>query len=553
MADGATRSGRAARLRAASGFGVVRWRFRGVRFALVVIDIGLCVTVLLFAAGAVEAMGRAAAREAARTPVFGGQSSLMVGGGGFGYGGISVSGREVQGVGPLPPGVRRLPADGEVVVSPALAALLDSDPQLRERLPGVRVGLISPAGLVGADELYFYRGTSGLTAASAVSGFGTGRASAASPGQLFGVGLGVVAVLAPLLVFVSCLARLGVAERDRRLATLRLLGASTGQVRVVAAAESFVGALAGLAVGILFFSLGSAHVADFGLGSVSWGVVVAVGLVVLALAVGAVLVGIKSVLVEPLGVVRGGGLARRRLGWRLAPVALGLGLLLPVVLDAVADLAVVSTLVVAGVLSLLLAIPVLLPLLVERAAGVVRGGPPSWQLAMRRLQLDSGTPSRVVGGLAVVLAGAIGAHALTRSVGLPGVTGPWVFDGAVALLAGFTLFVAGASLLVLAVHQLGERRRALAALAAAGTPWSVIGRSLLWQNLVPVVFGVLIADAAGLWLSAVALRVLATPVRVDWAFIGLLNIAAVLTVCVATITAIPVLRVTARADGLRVE
>jgi hypothetical protein len=54
----------------------------------------------------------------------------------------------------------------------------------------------------------------------------------------------------------------------------------------------------------------------------------------------------------------------------------------------------------------------------------VAGGPPSWLLAVRRLQLDSGTSARVVGGVAVVLAGAVALQTVLLSVegglGLPG-------------------------------------------------------------------------------------------------------------------------------------
>jgi hypothetical protein len=42
----------------------------------------------------------------------------------------------------------------------------------------------------------------------------------------------------------------------------------------------------------------------------------------------------------------------------------------------------------------------------------MHGGRPAFQLAVRRLQLDSGTPARVVAGLAVVLAGAIAVQSL---------------------------------------------------------------------------------------------------------------------------------------------
>jgi hypothetical protein len=59
----------------------------------------------------------------------------------------------------------------------------------------------------------------------------------------------------------------------------------------------------------------------------------------------------------------------------------------------------------------------LLPWLVERLVERLHGGSPSWQLAIRRLQLDSGTASRVVSGLVVVLAGTILIQGVITSLG----------------------------------------------------------------------------------------------------------------------------------------
>ena len=68
------------------------------------------------------------------------------------------------------------------------------------------------------------------------------------------------------------------------------------------------------------------------------------------------------------------------------------------------------------------------------------------------------------------------------------------------LLGGalFTLLLAGISMLVLALEQMRERRRPLAALAASGVPTGTIARSLLWQNTVPVVVAVAVAVLTGI-------------------------------------------------------
>jgi len=107
---------------------------------------------------------------------------------------------------------------------------------------------------------------------------------------------------------------------------------------------------------------------------------------------------------------------RRRLWWRAALVVVGVGLLLLAQRAAASSGPLWTELVVIGGSALLVGVPVLLPWLLERAVGVIRGGPTSWQLAVRRLQLDSGTPARVVGGVAVVLAGAIALQTVAVAV-----------------------------------------------------------------------------------------------------------------------------------------
>ncbi|MEU6153988.1 FtsX-like permease family protein [Actinosynnema sp. NPDC047251] len=550
------------------------------RFVLTALAIGVCVAVLLFGVAVIGAIGTSSVPGAARVPVLAERSgveplhlaeSFQV------YDGTPISGRHVREGGrptPVPPGIPAVPRPGEVFVSPALAVLLDTDAALAARFSATRVGVIEGAGLLAADELYFYRGVDRFEdgePTARVYGFGGPAGDGASPGQLILVIAAGGVLLVPLLMFVSCVGRLGGQERDRQLATLRLLGARAAQVRRIAVTESFAGAAVGAAVGVAIFYVGHSRLANLWSGArlfhiadalPPWPTFVVVPAVVVASATGAALVGMRNVLVEPLGVARRGGTSWRRLWWRLIPVGLSVVFLAPVVLDRAGDSGTTTVLASCGMVSMLAAVPVLLPWLVERVVGVLRGGPPSWQLAVRRLQVDSGTPSRVVGGIAVVLAAAIGARVLITSIeGLVAASEgarfrvQWftIFRGGIYLLSAFTLLVAGASLLVLIAHQLTERRRAVAALAASGIPWGVIGRSLLWQNVVPIGLGVLAADITGFGLAAVTLRALRAPLVLDWSFVAVVNSIAVLVIGLVTLLAIPVLRVLARADGLRSE
>src|SRR5437762_3444150 len=90
----------------------------------------------------------------------------------------------------------------------------------------------------------------------------TGPRSPAAPGvphpdrmQLI---LAVVAgvLLIPVLLFIAAASRLAAARREQRFAAMRLVGATPGQVSVVAAVEASVAAVLGVAAGfVLFFAL----------------------------------------------------------------------------------------------------------------------------------------------------------------------------------------------------------------------------------------------------------------------------------------------------------
>ncbi|WP_410643486.1 FtsX-like permease family protein [Amycolatopsis sp. lyj-346] len=337
---------------------------------------------------------------------------------------------------PVPPGLSRLPAPGELAVSPEVAAKLaapDGGP-LQARLPGRVTGQISREGVPGAGDLSAFYGVPAAQIeaegadATKVYAFGLPYTGLGLSAIMLAVILPIAAVLLlPLLIFVTTASRMGAAQRERRLAALRLIGLDARQVKRVAAAESLVGAAIGLAAGIGFFALLRTFVADilpFGLRIFpedfvpSWPLAGVIVLLVPGLAVGSALFGLRRTIVEPLGVVRQGKPMRRRMWWRWALTATG-ALFLAATLafergngDTAGALA-----LAVGSVFLLVGVAALLPWLVERLVERLHGGPPSWQLAIRRLQLDSGTASRVVSGLVVVLAGTILIQGVITSLG----------------------------------------------------------------------------------------------------------------------------------------
>ncbi|MFK0022796.1 ABC transporter permease [Streptomyces sp. NPDC090798] len=326
---------------------------------------------------------------------------------------------------PLPPGVDRFPGKGEMVVSPALKDLLDSDDAklLRERLPYKITGTIGESGLIGSHELAYYAGASGLKLTDSalvtrLAKFGKPDATPekSDPVLLLMVLVVFVVLLTPVAVFIAAAVRFGGERRDRRLAALRLVGSDRGMTRRIAAGEALAGALLGLAVGTGFFLLGRQKLGTGELLGVSvWPSYLdptpaLAALVAVAVPVAAVLVtllAMRGVVVEPLGVVRAAKQSRRRLWWRLLPTLAGLAMLYPMIGQGHKNGNFNQYLVIGGVLMLLIGITALLPWAVEAVVVRLGKGPLSWQLAVRRLQLSSGTAARMVNGIAVAVAGAI--------------------------------------------------------------------------------------------------------------------------------------------------
>ena len=328
---------------------------------------------------------------------------------------------------PLPPGVDSFPGNGEMVVSPALKDLLASDGAklLRERLPYKVTGTIGESGLIGSHELAYYAGASGLkltefSPVHRLTGYGRPDADVApektDPVLLLMILVVFVVLLTPVAVFIAAAVRFGGERRDRRLAALRLVGSDSHMTRRIAAGEALAGALLGLVVGTGFFTIGRQTLGSTELLGVSvWpsyldpspalAALVAVSIPVAAVLV--TLLAMRGVVVEPLGVVRAAKQRRRRLWWRLLPPLAGLAMLYPMIGKGRENGDFNQYYVIGGVLLLLIGITALLPWVVEAVVVRLGKGALSWQLAVRRLQLSSGTAARMVNGIAVAVAGAI--------------------------------------------------------------------------------------------------------------------------------------------------
>ncbi|MPY79462.1 MAG: FtsX-like permease family protein [Actinophytocola sp.] len=349
---------------------------------------------------------------------------------------------------PVPPGLTRQLEPGELAVSPALANLLDSPDGalLRLRFDDLRrVATIGKVGVVEPHDLRFYVGADSSLSEGvaetrgsaqpilAAYGFGAGHAEPRLPIDLVGViAVSVVALLFPVLILVGASTRIAGSERDRRLAAIRLLGASARRVRRISAAEALVPAVLGLLLGAVLFKVARPVVAEFeffGYSTYASDIVpnpVLVVLIVCAvpvLAIASALLAQRRIIVEPLGVVRQSTARRRRLWWRLLLLGIGVAILAVVpiaygLVSALIGIYQVSlglSMIVVGVLVVLFGLVALLPWAVERAVSRIDRGGPSCQLAIRRLQHDSGTSARVFSGLALALVGGVAVQVLLVS------------------------------------------------------------------------------------------------------------------------------------------
>jgi hypothetical protein len=321
----------------------------------------------------------------------------------------------------VPPGLDRVPAPGEVVLSPAMRELW-SDPTttLAQRYPGRDVGTVQHAGLIGPRSLVVWVGVEQdqLPETRVQTGFGgAGVADIADvPSELrVAVPLLIIGFLLPLIALFLTVATTGTAARERRLAALRLLGFSARHCRLIAALESTLVIVPGVVLGALAFRLGAPAVAPHvpvpgGVwpDQVRFSPAFAVGLLVVLplLGTAATWWALRRVHVSPLGVVRGSS-DRDLRHWRLVPLGLGV---LALAGSAAAsyraeDVAAAGVLLLLAVVLLLAGIVTAAPLLCRLTAtalGRVLPGIPT-QLATARVARDATSAARLVTGSALLV------------------------------------------------------------------------------------------------------------------------------------------------------
>ncbi|MFE1321509.1 FtsX-like permease family protein [Kitasatospora phosalacinea] len=247
----------------------------------------------------------------------------------------------------LPPGVDRLPADGEYYLSPALARLADAVPpeQLADRFGGHRIGILGKDALPGPDSLVALVGSTPQELSAMHGAVRVTRILTTPPDRCDGCPIGIPsngvtliltvvtgALVFPLLILIGTATRLSATQRERRFAAMRLVGATPRQVAAVSAVEAALAAAAGVLLGFLPHLALRGEVAGMSLTgdrfytsdlTLTLPQIAAVALGVPLAAVVAARIALRRVQVSPLGVSRRVTPAPPR-AWRVAPLLAGL-------------------------------------------------------------------------------------------------------------------------------------------------------------------------------------------------------------------------------------
>lgn len=362
------------------------------------------------------------------------------------------------------------------------------------------------------------------------------------PGLRPGLAITLLLFSIPVLALAGQCARLGAPARDRRLAAIRLAGATPRQAVTIASAETGVASQLGAVVGLGVYLLGREllHRPDAAgllplptdvLPSPYAIVAVLLGLPLVAALATAILS--RQVVMTPTGVVR----RVRRVG---APgwwpgVLIGIGLAIFAGFEVAlrwlnqqgwnpAGAVLILTLMLGALLA---TIGVVLGTgWISHTTGRLLhrfGRGPAALLAARRLTADPWNGSRAFAALLACVifgAGAIGARAYfvtqdraeveqllaARSgadEGFIAPVNPFYLNTVslvdTAVLVAMAIAITG--LLVMLAEGIVARRRTYAALVATGVPRSVLGRAILWQSAAPVLPAILIALAVGWQLT----------------------------------------------------
>ncbi len=362
---------------------------------------------------------------------------------------------------PVPPWLTRVPRPGEMAVSPELRDLL-VDPDgalLRPRYPERIVQVIDDAWLIQPGELIAYIGARPQEIRQGVyevvTSFGpaafervhgptrdeTSTLAGRLEDPLFQtLLLTCIGLLVPIAAMIATATRLSASKREARLAAIRLVGGTPGQVRIAASVESVVAGTIGCVLGVALFFAGRPLVTAIAPEDHGWfasdiapPVGIASGILVGVIAVGWLVsvATLHRVVITPLGVARRAGRSVR-VRWRIVTLVAGLAgsSLILFARDRILDApGVLPYIVVFGSFALTsVGAAAVAPLLGASLADLLRRTTSGTGvlLGARRLRADPRAAGRIVAGLVTVVFGVGLTHGFLSAFAISEATGSFV-------------------------------------------------------------------------------------------------------------------------------
>ncbi|QOR45712.1 FtsX-like permease family protein [Trueperella pecoris] len=336
--------------------------------------------------------------------------------------------------------------------------------------------------------------------------------------------LALALLIIPLLSLGSSAARLGAGGRAKRLASLRLIGLTAGQINIMTLVETMIQALVGFVIGLALYlvSLGGWSQITFTTLNIRvgemmlpwWGFLIALGLIIL-ITFGSTLVGLRRVAISPLGVARRESPQALRY-WRV----IGIVVVLPALIISMKNLNGQSTagnVIIPSLFFMMffLTISIAGPLFIQMATRpAIRTSSSAKLLGARRVLDDPRAAWRNVSAISLM--------ALIASVVVFGISiafagsgpDPAIENGRLVLISditkgvtialAFALILGATSTLIHQASDVFDRADESLALTKMGLPRGVLLKARLWQVIPPLLLmlGVTIGLGAILGLAA---------------------------------------------------
>jgi ABC-type antimicrobial peptide transport system permease subunit len=316
--------------------------------------------------------------------------------------------------------------------------------------------------------------------------------------------IGALGLLFPVLLFVGIASQLGAKQKEKKYATLRLIGVTKGQISQLIVIETLLTALIGLALGFaIFIPIRLQILKSFTFsGTHFWAQdctfsPIQVGVIILGtlLSVSFInLFSMRKAQISPLGVAKNSTLSKHPRSWRLAVLLIPIVLMIYSVQYSKTNTDASSIFFFGFALTLI---------------GILLSGPWLTWIASRlfakftnnaivflgtmRINLYASKTFRAVGG--VVLAVFVSEFFITvisvlnrvKDVGVEVITLVNELQALVYIGLGITVFVAVISLVVSTYGSLLERKRSMATLHLAGMTLGQLRKLVLLESLIPMV------------------------------------------------------------------